>query len=414
MGLAVASMTMEMCMRTRLIAAAVAAAAAISADARAGNCESDLVNPVYLQIGDTQQPLIKVLGRALRDNTPHPITLVYVTAGSCTNIAALQNGTAITSTMSYVPSSVENPSWKASDPPLTCTPGVGHVPDIANSNVFVSACTQDALPDTIAEVRGPVQAYVMAVPEASTETAITVEEAYFAFGFGMMGMVNPWNDETQMFIRATTRSTLLSWAYNIGVPAGKWKGTVPGTAGADKSTDVVNALKNSPAPAKAIGILGAEVYDQNRSVLNVLAFRTFGQYRAYYPDSDAAKFDKANVRDGHYTVWSPTVYLYPVQAGTQTPVKVDAKYVVDLIADRAVTPTPNFDPTDAVVSVGLVPDCAMKVTRSFEGGNLSPYTPDEPCGCYFDSKVATTSCTACDENTPCATGVCRHGYCEAN
>ncbi len=401
-------------MRTSLIAAAIATAVAIPGAARAANCESDLVNPVYLQIGDTQQPLIKALGRALRDNTPHPITLVYVTAGSCTNINALVNGTAITTTMSYIPSSVENPTWKASDPPLSCTPGTGHVPDIANSNVFVSACTQDPLPSTITQVRGPVQAYVVAVPEASTETTMTVEEAYFVFGFGALGMVTPWNDESQLFIRAVTRSTLLSWAYNIGVPAAKWKGTVPGTPGADKSTDVVNALKTSPTPAKAIGILGAEVYDQNRQVLNVLAFRTFGQYSAYYPDSDAAKLDKANVRDGHYTVWSPTVYLYPVAAGTTTPTRADAKYVVDLIADKAVTPAPNFDSTDAVVSVGLVPDCAMKVTREFEGGNLATYAPTEPCGCYFDSKVATTSCAACDATTPCATGVCRHGYCEAN
>jgi hypothetical protein len=405
---------MEVHMRTRLLAAAVATAVAIPAAARAGNCESDLTNPIYLQIGDTQQPLIKVLGRALRDNAPHPITLVYVTSGSCTNIDALKNGTAITGTMFYVPSSIENGTWKPSDPPLQCTPGTGHVPDIANSNVFVSACTTDPLPNTITQVRGPVQAYVLAVPEASTETAITAEEAYFVFGFGMLGMVTPWADETQMFIRATTRSTLLSWAYNIGVPAGKWKGTVPGTPGADKSTDVVNALKNSPTPAKAIGILGAEVYDQNRATLNVLAFRTFGQYSAYYPDSDAAKLDKANVRDGHYTVWSPTVYLYPVQAGTTTPTKADAKYVVDLIADVAVSPAANFDPTDAVVSVGLVPDCAMKVTRAFEGGNLAKYAPTEPCGCYFESKVATSTCTACDASTPCASGTCRHGFCEAH
>jgi hypothetical protein len=311
--------------------------------------------------------------------------------------------------MSYVPSTGENATWTRKDPSLACTPPTGGVvPDIANSNVFISACTQDALPNTIATENGAIQAYVLAVPEQSSQVAITAEEAYFVFGFGQAGMVMPWEDETQLFIRTVTKSTLLSWAYNIGVPAAKWKGMM-----LDKSTQVVSGLTGSPTPEKAIGILGDEVYDQNRATLNVLAFKSYGQYHAYYPDSTPSATDKQNVRDGHYTVWSPTVYMYKVQAGTQTPVNANAKYIVDLIADKSVTPAPTFDPTDLVVDVGLVPDCAMKVTRSAEGGNLSLYSPAEPCGCYYDSKVATTSCTKCDASTPCATGTCRHGYCEA-
>lgn len=34
---------------------------------------SDLPNPVYLQVGDTQEPLMKQLGRRLRENTANPI-----------------------------------------------------------------------------------------------------------------------------------------------------------------------------------------------------------------------------------------------------------------------------------------------------------------------------------------------------
>jgi len=396
----------------RILAGAAALAIALVAGppaAHAVSCDT-LQNPVYLQIGDTQQPLIKELGRALRDNSPHPITIVYVTSGSCTNINAMVSQTPITTTMMYMPSTAEDATWTAKDPPLTCDPPTGGVvPDVANSNVFISACTTDPLPDTIATVNGAIQAYVLAVPEASTQTAITAEEAYFVFGFGMAGMITPWSDETQMFIRTVTKSTLLSWAYNIGVlPANKWKGIMY-----DKSTDVVNALKNTTDPEKAIGLLGAEVYDRDRADLNVLAYRSYGQYHAFWPDSTPSSFDKQNVRDGHYTVWSPTVYMYGVQSGTTTPVNADAKYVIDLIADRTVSPAANFDPTDLVVDVGLVPDCAMKVQRSVEGGNLSLYDPPEPCGCYYDSKVATTSCAACDANNPCATGTCRHGYCEA-
>ena len=68
-------------------------------------------------------------------------------------------------------------------------------------------------------MNGGTQAYVLAVPEASTQTAITFEEAYFVFGFGTAGMVTPWVDEAQMYIRALTTSTLLAWAANITAPS---------------------------------------------------------------------------------------------------------------------------------------------------------------------------------------------------
>jgi hypothetical protein len=57
----------------------------------------------------------------------------------------------------------------------------------------------------------------------------------------------------------------------------------------------------------------------------------------------------------------------------------------------------------------------MKVQRSAEGGDLSPASAAQPCGCYYDAKVPSgaTSCTACTDNAPCGTGMCRHGYCEA-
>jgi hypothetical protein len=364
-----------------------------------------LTNPLYLQVGDTQLNLMKRLGRALRDSAPHPITLVWITSGSCTNIDAIVNRTPITLTMSYTPSTAEDAAWDpATSAPLTCTPPTGGVvPDVANSNVFVSACPT-ALPATVDKANGPVQAYVLAVPKASGQTAITSQEAYFVFGFGMAGMVQPWVDETMMFIRTVTKSTLLSWAANITVPAARWKGVRY-----DGSPAVVSALKTATTPEAAIGILGAEVYDANRATLTSLAYRAKGQYAAYYPDSTSSATDKQNVRDGHYTVWSPTVWMETVSGAT--PAKADAHYVIELLRGHAVSPAPSFDPTDAIAKVGLVPDCAMKVTRAFEGGPLSLYTPATSCTCKFESLESTTSCATCPTGT-CTTGVCRGGFCE--
>lgn len=371
----------------------------------AAPCAS-LPNPVYLQVGDTQLNLLKRLGRALRDNTPNPISLVFITSGSCANITAIYTRVPITANMQYIPSMAEDPAWVPSSPTLSCEPPTGGVvPDIANSAVFNSICTQDPPPATVKLSEGPKQAYVMAVPESQTEhKAITFEEAYFTFGFGAASMINPWMNESQMFIRTITKSTLLAWAANISVPPDKWKGMR-----FDGSPMVVAAVESGPP--EAIGILGQEVYDARRGTLNILAFRARGQYAAYYPDSDATSFDKKNVRDGHYTVWSPTIWMDTVDAGG-TPVSARARYVVDLVSGRSVTPAQNFDMTKIVADVGLVPDCAMGVKREFEGGPLSLYQPPESCVCKFESLVATSSCATCDATTPCAAGTCRAGFCE--
>lgn len=375
--------------------------------ASAAPCDQ-LPNPIYLQVGDTQNNLMKRLARALRDNTGKPISLVWVTSGSCTNIQAIYTRVPIAenTNMRYVPSVAEDPAWTPSSPHLECqAPTGGVVPDIANSALFNSACTTENPPATVELTYGPVQAYVLAVPEASSQTAITFEEAFFVFGFGMAGMIAPWSDETAMHIRTITKSTLLAWAANISVPGDKWKGMRW-----DGSPMVVSALQAAPAPETAIGILGAEVYDNLRDSLNVLAFRAKNQYAAYYPDSTATSRDKKNVRDGHYTVWSPTVWMDTTSGGT--PVKADARYVVELIAGHDVTPAPSFDMIGIISAVGLVPDCAMAVKRAFEGGPLSLYEPAQSCVCKYESLVDQTSCAQCSSTTPCASGVCRNGYCE--
>ncbi|CAN5894975.1 hypothetical protein BH11MYX3_BH11MYX3_22560 [soil metagenome] len=374
--------------------------------ADAAPCDQ-LPNPIYLQVGDTQLNLMKRLGRALRDNASKPITLVFVTSGSCTNIQAIYTRVPITGNMQYVPSLTENAAWNPSSPTLTCTaPGAGVVPDIANSALLNSACTTETPPATVHLQQGPVQAYVMAVPVASSQIAITYEEAYFVFGFGAAGMIAPWIDEAQLSIRTVTKSTLLAWGANISVPADKWKGVRN-----DGSPAVVAALQQSTSPEKAIGILGIEVADALRGSLRVLAFRAKGQRAAYYPDSTSTARDKQNVRDGHYTVWSPTIWMDTVD-GSGTPVKPDARYVVDLITGKPASPAPSFAAIDSIAAVGLVPDCAMGVTRSFEGGPLSIYKPAQSCVCRFENLVQSTSCQMCSPTQACTSGTCRDGFCE--
>jgi hypothetical protein len=387
----------------RSLAFMVALAIALPHRAHAATCDT-LPNPIYMQVGDTQLNLMKRLGRALRDNASKPITLVFLTSGSCTNIAAIYTPVAIkaATSLQYVPSMAEDPAWTPASATRTCTLAADVVPDIANSVLFNSACTSSPPPATVNLTQGPAQGYVMAVPIASSQTAITFEEAYFVFGFGAAGLIAPWIDEAQMYIRTITKGTLLAWAANISVPAAKWKGMM-----LDGSPAVVTGVANGPP--SAIGILGAEVYDANRATMKALAYRAKGQYAAYYPDSSASSHDKKNIRDGHYTVWSPTIWMDTVD-GTGAPVKPDARYVIDLIAGKTVTPAQSFGMIDIIAAVGLVPDCAMGVNRSFEGGPLSLYRPAQSCTCKYESLVDVPSCATC--TTSCTTGVCRNGFCE--
>jgi hypothetical protein len=126
-----------------------------------------------------------------------------------------------------------------------------------------------------------------------------------------------------------------------------------------------------------------------------------GQSNGFLPDSTATAFDKRSVREGHYAAWAHVFYLTKVAAvdgGTAQPVNANAKLLIDILTDTANPGIPaGLDPVALVANKGLVPLCAMTVTRSTEGGNLSLFSPPDPCGCYYESKVGTapTSCIAC-------------------
>ncbi len=65
----------------------------------------------------------------------------------------------------------------------------------------------------------------------------------------------------------------------------------------------------------------------------------------------------------------------------------------------------------------------MTVSRELDGGELSIYEPDAPCGCFFetvqDPSLLTDppsewaeECVACEESDDCESGECRRGFCE--
>jgi hypothetical protein len=222
---------------------------------------------VYIESGDTQEALLKRLGRQLRDTAN--ITIVYWLTGSCTLTPNLYSGTPIATgqVMDYIPSTAEDPTWTPASAERTCAIGAPTVPGLGISALYPASC-QLGSPDagsSIGLIDGPVQAYTFIVPPsqfASDGMAIYAEEAHAAFGThkgaGLVtyGGAAEWNDPTQMFFRPTTKSTLVSTAFNIQLTANVMaQGAVQEAA----SSGVLSAVAAATS-AHAIGILGDEVY----------------------------------------------------------------------------------------------------------------------------------------------------------
>jgi hypothetical protein len=423
-------------MRKTITSSFLATLALLGGVARAQQaCEDDVnvgPNRVYIQAADTQVPVLKALGKQLRAQST-PITIIYTPNGSCSNITYLYSGANFTPNATaggtfYVPG---DPAWDPKTSPVpTCTPPATPVkPDLGISIVFpdVTDCpSAPAKPANVAVTQGPVQAMVFAVPGGvgsgmgSTQTTITAEEAYLLMGLGAtMAMAAPWSDPNFVYGRPASKGTQISIGANIAVPASKWKLLADPMHMIDQSSAVATAIASHLSDGnaeKTLGILGVEVYDQstNRANLHALAFRAFKQLKSYWPDSSPTAFDKKNVRDGHYPLWSYVQYIAPT-GGNAMALNPNAQTIIDMLAGNTVTTNPPFEPLDLEVGNGLVPACAMKVTRTVEGGPQSLAAPAQPCGCYYDSKVpmGTTNCTSCSGTSTCASGTCRHGYCEA-
>ncbi len=380
-----------------------------------------ITNPLVVQAGDTQEPMLRAMSQKLRNSAAQQTSLLYTTTGTCTIIANMYNADpskrviAANATLTYAPSTLENPGWDAAQAPSQCIVNPAAYPsgipiDIGIGATYTSSCTASAPPSDIGVFAGPIAGYGFIVPKASSQRTLTAEQGYFVFGFGNNGQATPWVDEHYIFTRTATKSTALTLSAALGVsPVTKLRGTP-----FNGSTEVLNSVAQSTNPEKTIGLLGTEIYDVNRDKVTELAFRAFGQRYAYLPDSSATSFDKKNLRDGHYTPWAQTVYMMAIAPGTKAPMNPTAQLFYDLVLGNQ--SLADVDGLATIISKGQVPVCAMRVTRDpIDAAPLRSYTPATPCGCLFDAKVPNgkTSCTACTTDGPCGAGKCRHNYCEA-
>jgi len=389
--------------RPTTLFALLLALTAASRPSRANECAT-VPNPVYVTGSTAAKPLLVELSKYLATQTS-PTTIVYLGQGSCVGVDAILNGTPIQGSGSSALS-----IWDATGTEKTCDVTTPIVADIGISDVFATTCfaLPGGLASNIADFLGPVQSMTFAVPIGSQEVSISAEAAYYLYGFGGDSGVVPWTDEAVIFKRDINSGTQRMIAAAIGVPADKWKGTPTASSG-----DLLQKLTLAAPRERAIGILAADVAQDNRTVLRVLAYQHSKQSCGYFPDRDATSNEKANVRDGHYAIWGP-LHLLTRLDNNGYPLKSATADVVGYLAGTKTAPG-QLDLIVLEAQRHVVPQCAMRVKRTQELGPMATFSPVGSCGCYYE-KVANgaTKCAPCQRQTDCpaTTPVCSYGYCE--
>jgi ABC-type phosphate transport system substrate-binding protein len=389
--------------------ASLAVALCVSLGARtagAADC-STLPTPIYVTGSTAAQPLLAEIGRLMSGQSP-PVTIVYLGQGSCAGVDAILSGTPFSGTGTAAPI-----YWDATGLQINCdiaaTSAVAA--HIGISDVFASTCYQlsGGLPESVSDNIGPVQAMTFATHKSSTERAISGEAAYNVFGFGADSLVPPWTFEASIFKRDAVSGTQRMIAAAIGVPSERWKGTATAS-----STDMVTRLGTANYPTQSIGILTAAVAQDNRASVKVLAYQNFGQTCAVFPDSSETATEKANVRNGLYPIWGPLHLLIRLN-GSGYPASAKAGEVVGYITGSRPTPS-GVDLIKIAAQSHVVPQCAMRVSRSQEMGPIAPFAPVGACGCYYDKLTnGSTTCATCTTSGQCpgSKPACNYGYCEA-
>jgi hypothetical protein len=370
------------------------------APAFAVDCK-DLPSPIYGLGGSATKPLFGKVAAQLVTAAP-TLTVVYQAPGACVGINGLLAGTAITGTASY---------WDAAGKELTCTlPAAGQSVDFASMGNSATACPGvAALPADVGDFLGPVNTYNLVVPSASSQQSISAEAAYFVFGFGQLGRVEPWVDESQIFRRDANSAAQLFIALNTGVPAEKFKGIDTKT-----NAGTVTAVAQSTKPEAAIGLVSGEIADANRATVRTLAFQAKGQRCGFWPDSSPTVYDKQSVRNGQYAIWSP-LHFFAKVGSDKKPIKDEVARFIGYFTGE-IEPPSGVNVLEAEIKSGTIPKCAMNVWRETDIGEIRKITADKPCGCYFESVATGTSkCQACTGNESCAASapICRRGFCEA-
>ena len=374
---------------------------------------SSLPKPVYVAGSMAAAPLVAAVAEQLTRYDSTPLNVIWQLKSSCGGVEAVAydtmpgscaTGACITGKAQFW--TLDMRDLQPGECDLTAT---GNKVDVTVTDVAPSTCPGIGAAQLVSliDTRGPVSAYGVVMAPSAAPTAIHAEEAHFVFGAGKSAGVTPWLNDTAISVFGDKSAGQLLTGQQIKLPPTRWKVGVPAVT----ADDVVATVYNDPVAG--VGILPTTLADKRRNELKVLAFQAIGQRGAYYPDRKSSSFDKQNVRDGHYPLWG---YLHTVQRaepGNPTkPLSVNGARVAAIL--QGSTPVAGKDGVLLQLQAGLVPQCAMKVTRTSDSAPLAPALPAEPCSCWFEKNVPSgiLGCQACLDGKTCSSGKCRRNVCE--
>jgi hypothetical protein len=383
-------------------------------------CPLDVMpNPVMV-LGATGFPM-ETIAKAMGTQA----TMFYLEKGSCDGVATMVLNRRMSGEVVY---------YDANGAKARCMLQEEHPADITISALFAPSCANQSglaepvsLPSQVDDFLGPITPVMFAAPATSKERAISAEAAYKVFGFGGLSGVAPWTDENFIFRRRAGSGNQLTLGLSLGIPIDAIRGR-----DSNGSSNMLKALLTTGAPQQTIGISSSEIVDTNRDVMKTLAYQHYGQPVAFYPDSDAATLDRRNVRDGHYFMWMPLHVLVRTSGGEPVAVAnatldpdgskraardAAVKLLSFVMVNRQQAPVRSVDIFGSLKRSGIVPQCAMKVTRAKDGAPLTPYTPPVSCDCAFEAATpgnTRADCTPCRDASECGAGkgTCSFGYCE--
>lgn len=399
-------------LRLLLTTAAGLAVLAPAPVAVAAPCSAIAGAVAYVAVAPSAEAYVEKVTSLLRRNDSTPIAVVWQVVPACRAVEVVAKDSIPGTCAEGACLSGKANVW-TQDPkdrlPGTCDLATtGTKIDLAIADVFPQTCPAFSVtpPVGILSSPGPVSPYAFVMSPRATESAISAQEAHFVYRLGQQAEIRPWLNSASIWVLGERDAGQLLLAPRIKLPAARWNGKI-----AASYNEVFTGLQADPIAG--LGLLPTTVIDKRRTEVRTLAFQTIGQHGAFFPDGKQARFDKANVRDGHYPLWG---YLHMIVRANPSmptvPLSPVAARLTDVFLGKAMAG--SQDPTLLQVQSGLVPACAMHVSRTSDTTPLVPSQPKDACPCFFETNMpgGKLLCSECPGGIACATGTCRRNYCE--
>jgi hypothetical protein len=378
---------------------------------------TNLPNKIYGVGGSAVTATLKRISLAIEKDpakTDERTTIIYHDdLGACAGFEAFKAGK-VDGKFRYWIAGAPN------DADQRCDARVGGQPvDFSHMGNDATFCPQGNIPNGVGDFPAPVQTLNIITDADSNEQSISAEALYFIYGFGSEGQAAPWTEGTGVFKRQPDSFASLLLAAAIDVPATAVK--IPDSNLQATQGNIITAITTyattEALARQTLGYVSGSAADSGRTKgVKTLAYQHYDQACGVYPDSEASKFDKVNVRLGKYFLWAPGHYYTQVD-GQGNPTNERVANLLGWFNKKTDATGTSVNAFEQSILAGDIPECAMQVSREGTLGAISSYASPKPCGCYFEKVTnpsITSACTPCETDGECGgdSPSCNFGYCE--